>query len=169
MIFHWTWSLFVGLATFDTSLTTAFSQFGEWLELLWSYHRANFQVRVAFSNVFLHQGSFANLHRAFARACRGQEDNQPPRTRARDWSRPDEREAGSSEASCHPSLRFGVSEIKKIRWTTCANIAKFRYLVARRVQFSAKLAWANIIQVSWKLNLAFMHTQTGWSPFDFKC
>ena len=168
MIFHWTRSLFVGLATFDTSLTTTFSQFGEWLELLWSYHRANFQVRVAFSNVFPHQGSFANLHRTFARACRGQEDNQPPRTRPRDWSRPDEREADSSEASCHPSLRFGVSEIKEILMAeNLCTFRKFRYLAARRVQLSAKLAWANIIQVSWKLNLAFMHTQTGWPPFLF--
>ena len=169
MIFHWTWSLFVGLATFDTSLTTAFSQFGEWLELLWSYQRVNSQVSVAFSNVFLHQGSFANLHRAFARACRGQEDNQPPRTRARDWSRPDEREAGSSEASCHPSLRFGVSDIKEIRWKTCANLENFDILQLGESNYPPNLpeqiSFNSLENQIWHLRI---HRQAG-PPLDFKC
>ena len=70
-----------------------------------------------------------------------------------------------SQLSPKPSIWSKWDKRDKVE--NLCKFGKFWYLAARRVQLSSKLAWANIIQLSWKPNLAFTHTQTGWPPSWF--
>ena len=64
------------------------------------------------------QGALTNLHWVLAWSCRGQEDDQPSRTRSWSWPRSHDRDANPSETCHYSRLWLGVSFAKsyKVCW-----------------------------------------------------